>query len=1543
LKKLFLLSYLIFSFGTALTQTFEWKWVNGANSSDISTGLAVAHTYDSNFVYIGGRSTNGGLNILGITLGATGTDGYVGKYTKNGVYQWVFGIFSNGWDEVTALDVDAAGNIYVGGAFEQTADFKGTSTGASVNKTSNGGTDVFVAKYNSVGLLQWVITGSSLTNDYIRDLKVVNNEVYVAGQYGSAFMVGTHLLTNSGSSDAFAMKLSTASGSLIWLNGAGSNAADAYNSVTVFGGNAYFGGYFSGSSLAFQGTVVVSSANASSGSNEGVLVKYNATNGALISHAMISGIGDQRITDMTNDGLKLYCTGTFEKTTTFPGMTSITEPHNEFFVARCSPTLSTDWLKWTVTTGSNLAFGNSIDIDSAGNLMACGNYKGSTTFLGSTFTSNGNEDILLVKLNPTNGLVIDVKSYGGNGSDFANSLHVNSMDRTYVTGTFKNTVNFTPISMTTTSNENSFWGAVGCIQGTATISGTTTLCSSTPAILTFNFTGPAPYYLTYTDGTNSFNLGPILTPSTTVNVAPASTTTYSISNFTANSCNSTFSGSATISVYSPIANNTIPSAPQFNCSTATPATLTGSLPTGGNGTYSYLWESKTLLSAWTNASGTNSAINYTPPLLTQTTVYRRRVLSVTCDTSYSSLDTIFVQTPITNNLIPVASQQVCTTTLPAAIVATAPSGGSGSYSYLWIKLTTSNPIWTSAGGATQNSISFSPGYLTETTYYRRIVYGSFCGSDTSNVHTVFVDQLNTNNTIAGANFRCYPLDNFLDGSLPIGGNNSYTYTWQYSGDGINFLDLAPSVTTQDNTLVNSYPVVYWYRRKVNSGACPPSFSDTVMMDVPITNNAISSSQFICSSTLANELVGPGPTTNAMPVSYVWQESFNGSTWSNALGSPNSGINFLPPYLSTTQYYRRIVTTPGCGNNSSNEVLIQVELPISNNVFISTNQLICSTSVSDTVLASNYSGGNGLNTIVWQDSVVGGTWTNAVGGLSDSTYLPSILSQTTFYRRIILDTICANDTSAIYTIQVELPISQNTIFGDTILCASTLLYTLNGLPGINGFSYSWEQTTDSTNASSWNSIIGATNQTYTIFNPVDSLFLRRIMHGFACPDVLSNVVEVKVASPIGNNFISNDTMVCYGTSPLNLIGSTIMGGIGTNEIIWESSMDGVLFDTAASVYNQNNYWTDTVSQTYFYRRRVINSTCPSQDSVSNQILVQVYTLSSAAFDNDKDSLCAGNSIDIPISMSGLAPYTFFMSYGTTYNSLSNITGTSYTLNYMPTNSLYFYLDSIGDGNGCVYSLADTFGIRLVDQPVTHLFSDTSICDSLMTINPNLSIGQVMFYSPSLGNLPTAFPVDVIAQNYGQHAVILTETNEFCFDSDTMNITFDRPIDTIFAGPDQTLAEEFQTQLSATALVGSESGIWSVASGSGLFSDPTNPNSTVEFLQDKFNYLVWTVSNGVCPMKSDTVVIEARLLFIPSGFSPNGDGANDVFVIDGAWNYPFVKLQVFNRWGNLVYHSYNYKNDWAGTAESGEKLPDDTYYFLVDVSDSEMYKGFLIIKR
>ncbi|MEJ7694461.1 Ig-like domain-containing protein [Daejeonella sp.] len=109
----------------------------------------------------------------------------------------------------------------------------------------------------------------------------------------------------------------------------------------------------------------------------------------------------------------------------------------------------------------------------------------------------------------------------------------------------------------------------------------------------------------------------------------------------------------------------------------------------------------------------------------------------------------------------------------------------------------------------------------------------------------------------------------------------------------------------------------------------------------------------------------------------------------------------------------------------------------------------------------------------------------------------------------------------------------------------------------------------------------------------------------------------------------------------------------------------------------------------------------------------------------------------------------------------------------------------------------------------------------------------------------------------------------------------------------------------------------------------------------------VVNGDVSLAENTPIeLAPRPTFIPEGFTPNNDGINDNLIIQNALNQKIV-IEVFNRWGNRVYKSVDYKNDWSGQCTEGvflgKDIPDGTYFYVVVVDNKSKYVGSLTVQR
>jgi gliding motility-associated-like protein len=114
------------------------------------------------------------------------------------------------------------------------------------------------------------------------------------------------------------------------------------------------------------------------------------------------------------------------------------------------------------------------------------------------------------------------------------------------------------------------------------------------------------------------------------------------------------------------------------------------------------------------------------------------------------------------------------------------------------------------------------------------------------------------------------------------------------------------------------------------------------------------------------------------------------------------------------------------------------------------------------------------------------------------------------------------------------------------------------------------------------------------------------------------------------------------------------------------------------------------------------------------------------------------------------------------------------------------------------------------------------------------------------------------------------------------------------------------------------------------------------QDSLQY---RICNGFdCDTSTLKVWIRCPKVKIYSGFSPNDDNVNDVFVISNIELYPDNEVTIFNRFGNQVFFKRGYANDWKGIWQD-RPLPDGTYFYFVELKDAEntVLTGYLQLNR
>ena len=135
-----------------------------------------------------------------------------------------------------------------------------------------------------------------------------------------------------------------------------------------------------------------------------------------------------------------------------------------------------------------------------------------------------------------------------------------------------------------------------------------------------------------------------------------------------------------------------------------------------------------------------------------------------------------------------------------------------------------------------------------------------------------------------------------------------------------------------------------------------------------------------------------------------------------------------------------------------------------------------------------------------------------------------------------------------------------------------------------------------------------------------------------------------------------------------------------------------------------------------------------------------------------------------------------------------------------------------------------------------------------------------------------------------------------------------------------------------------------------------DTTINLVNIPYNtyQFIATDSNG-CKIQSTYSVAYNREkceqdVFVPAGFSPDNDGINDGFVIDGVEKFPDNYLRIYNRWGTVVFEERGYKNTWKGTLETGSNssenipLPSGTYFYVLELQEgAKAISGYVYISK
>ena len=380
-----------------------------------------------------------------------------------------------------------------------------------------------------------------------------------------------------------------------------------------------------------------------------------------------------------------------------------------------------------------------------------------------------------------------------------------------------------------------------------------------------------------------------------------------------------------------------------------------------------------------------------------------------------------IRSSITGNLV----DSICSNVVPKQITGTSPVGGTGPYTYVW---QISSDDFATAPLVLPNDPdpkNYTPSIVESgTIYFRRIITDSSTPTalvDVSKSVKVIVQPKITGNKIGKDTIICYNQDPLSVGQLlptALGaGNGNYTFMWRDSIGNTN----APGINTL--TSYNSPPITRttYYERIVTSGRCIDNSKVVriTVLDTISNNKILSLPQEICFGTSFTDLTAAiAPSLAGGDNSYIfkWESNINSSGWGIAQGVSNaSGYNpsELPERVPSNQYSFRRIVYSGLHDvciNTSRPVVLK-DFPVITNNTITANQTICSGSSPSKLFGSDPLNGNGTYIYMWQDSTKSHTWAYISGAIAID-YQPTMLTDTTSFRRIVFSSECSNTSKSI---------------------------------------------------------------------------------------------------------------------------------------------------------------------------------------------------------------------------------------------------------------------------------------------------------------------------------------------------------------------------------------------------------------------------------------------------------------------------------------------------------------------------------------------------
>ncbi|MDD3875876.1 MAG: gliding motility-associated C-terminal domain-containing protein [Bacteroidales bacterium] len=536
------------------------------------------------------------------------------------------------------------------------------------------------------------------------------------------------------------------------------------------------------------------------------------------------------------------------------------------------------------------------------------------------------------------------------------------------------------------------------------------------------------------------------------------------------------------------------------------------------------------------------------------------------------------------------------------------------------------------------------------TYYLRPRTGSGCwGTASAGVTVTFYPGISNNSISANQTICSGTSPATIVGSTPSGGlgAGTYNYGWQQSTDGGLTWVNSPAPNTGISYSPINLTTTTRYKRWVQSGPCPASESNVIIITVQpvITAGTIASNQSICYNTSPAAFTGTAASGGNGTYTYQWQHQAGCTgAWSDISGATAITYNFTGN-LTSNSCYRRFVTAGVCPGVNSNTITVTV-YPDLTPGSVAANQSICyNTSPSAFTSTALPTGGTGSYNYQWQlQPLCNGGWADITSAVASTYNFTGNLTQTTCYRRQVKSGTCGPVYSNTITVTVYGDLQAGSVAANQSICynstPSAFTNTALASGGDGGYTYQWQQQPGCTG--SWTNISGATSTTYHHTNNLiqTTCFRRRVIN--TCGTVYTSTIILTVYPEQIPGTIGINQSICYNTSPAAFTNIQVpTGGTGPITYQWQQQpgCTGTWSNISGATSSTYDY-TGNLTQTTCYRRSTTN-TCGSANSFA--VTVTVYPDLSAGTIGSNQTICAGQTINpftsITNAAGGSGNYTY----------------------------------------------------------------------------------------------------------------------------------------------------------------------------------------------------------------------------------------------------------------------------------------------------------------